>query len=74
MKFILIYLLIGIIVAWVLEASWDELEVDFDPTMSVRLSMILLWPILVLAAVLGVLVGCLRGGNDDNSIGPGYGT
>lgn len=76
MKFILIYLLIGVVIAWFIEAYWDELELDFEPTLYVRIGMILFWPILAGAALLGLLMAIYQrgGGNNDDSIGPGYGT
>lgn len=78
MRFILIYLLVGVVVAWFIESIWDELNMDVEPNMGIRLGMILLWPLLALAAILGALAGALdAGGKDndnDNTIGPGYGT
>lgn len=71
---LLIYLLVGTILMFFLELFWDRLELE-DPENGVELSMrmrvevILLWPVLVLATILGII-----NGNDDDTVGPGYGT
>ena len=84
MKILLIYLLIGVIVTWLIDLLWDQLDASFDLTFSLRIQMIFIWPLLVLAFILGVIVAVFKyllgiedednNTDDNNTIGPGYGT
>lgn len=70
----LIYLLIGVVIMWILELFWDDLELE-DPEeeyqldWDLRIGVFLGWPVIILGAILGIINS---NGNDD--IGPGFGT
>ena len=78
----MIYLLIGVIVTWIIDLLWDQLDASFDLTFSLRIQMIFIWPLLVLTFILGVIVAMVKylldiedeNNNTDDTIGPGYGT
>ncbi len=70
---LLVYLLIGVCFMWFLETFWDKLELSDDDEMelnwAMRIEVILLWPIPVISAILGIFFN-----NGDDTTGPGYGT
>lgn len=67
MKGILIYLMLGLILGFIIENIWDDEEEGESLNMTYRLYAVLLWPIIIIIAILKVL------GEDDNDdiIGPG---
>lgn len=75
MKLVLIYLLIGVFLMWILEVFWDRLEIE-DPENGVelgwamRIEVILLWPVPVIAAILGLIFN----DGDNGPTDPGFGT
>lgn len=57
-----------------LELFWDRLELEdseneVELNMGMRIEVILLWPVLVLVTILEII-----NGNNDDTVGPGYGT
>lgn len=84
MRFILIYLLIGALFMFFLETFWDDLELEGDDltlNWRLRIEVILFWPLPVLTAILGLVVGGTQNNkndgddkNDNDPIGPGFGT
>lgn len=71
-KALLFYLLIGVCFMWFLETFWDKLELGDDEmelNWAMRIEVILLWPIPVISAILGIFFS-----NGDDTAGPGYGT
>lgn len=74
-SFILIYFLIGTVIMFLVEAFWDTVEAeddDLELNWSLRFAVIMLWPFVVIGAISGLIN---NEQNDDNdTIGPGYGT
>lgn len=71
---VLLYLLIGILLLMFLEVFWDHLgmeEEGVELTITLRVGIVLLWPLLAV----GVIIGLLNNSDGDNgTVGPGYGT
>lgn len=69
---LLIYLLIGVVIMWILEIFWNDLELGDDESIqlnwNLRIGVFIGWPVLVL----GTILGLLNNGNDDTGLG--YGT
>lgn len=84
MRFILIYLLIGLVVMFLLETFWDDLELEGDDltlNWRLRIEVVLFWPLPALTAILGLVLGGTQNNKDngddkdnDDPVGPGFGT
>lgn len=75
----LTYLLIGAVLAFLVELFWDYISegdqnLSGELNMGFRLELILGWPILVFGVLIGLLTNNSNGDNDDDAVGPGYGT